>query len=229
MIIGAGMIGSAFAHHYKDSNDILIFASGVSDSTCVDPIKFAREKRLLTDVIAKYKDVKYFIYFSTCSIYDALLTAQPYVIHKKSMEKIVFLHPRGQVIRLPQVAGLHAPPNTLLASIKNKILSDEEVLVWRSAFRNIVDLEDVLSIVDFYIRNNKFPCKDLNIANTHYYSAEQIVVTMGALLNRRVKMTFVDKGSFYRIDASHIEKILNLLGICFDSNYLERVVKRYYL
>ena len=229
MIIGAGMIGSAFDHLYGDSEEFLIFASGVSNSTCVDPLQFTREENLLIDAVNRYINVTYFIYFSTCSVYDISLVAQPYVIHKKSMEDIVLSHPGGQVIRLPQVAGLHAPPNTFLASIKNKIIFEEEVLVWRNAFRNIIDLADVVSILNFYIREKSFPCRKLNIANTLNYSAEQIVRTMGALLNRKVRATLVDKGGGCYIDVGHIEKIIPLLGINFDDKYLERVIKRYYV
>lgn len=229
MIIGNGMIGTAFGPRYEDSLEILIFASGVSDSTCVDTLKFTREKNILIDAVSKLVNVKYFIYFSTCSVYDISLTSQPYVIHKKSMEELVLSHPRGQVIRLPQVAGPNAPPNTLLSNIKKKILFDEEVLIWRNAFRNIVDLEDVLSIVDFYIRENYFPCRKLNIANTQYFTVEEIVRTMASLLNRRVKTSYIDKGNFYRIDVTHIEKIIGLLDVNFDDRYLDRVLKRYYV
>ena len=43
MIIGSGMLAKAFAHHAQEQQ-LLIFASGVSDSTETRPAAFLREE-----------------------------------------------------------------------------------------------------------------------------------------------------------------------------------------
>jgi nucleoside-diphosphate-sugar epimerase len=145
------------------------------------------------------------------------------------MEQIVLSHPGGQVIRLPQVAGPKAPPNTLLASLKRKILIGEEIFIWANAFRNIIDLKDVLTLVSFFINQNSFPCKILNVANIHSYSVDQIVEVMSNLLNKQATITRLDKGIFYNIDVSDIICILDSTSINFNDNYLEKVIQLYYV
>ena len=51
MIIGAGFIAKSFEEYYKTREDIVIFASGVSDSQCSDIMEFYREEKLLSYVI----------------------------------------------------------------------------------------------------------------------------------------------------------------------------------
>ena len=46
-IVGNGMIAKVFNNFKSDSTNCLIFASGVSDSTCKDPNQFIREELLL--------------------------------------------------------------------------------------------------------------------------------------------------------------------------------------
>ncbi|MEJ2498930.1 MAG: hypothetical protein P8Y46_06430 [Sulfurovaceae bacterium] len=50
MIIGNGMLAHEFSD-YKDDNDIIIFASGVSNSGETRESEFEREKELLTKTI----------------------------------------------------------------------------------------------------------------------------------------------------------------------------------
>jgi nucleoside-diphosphate-sugar epimerase len=229
MIIGNGMIGSSFSSLYKNSSGVLIFASGVSDSSCTDSLSFKREMSLLNETISIYKNVDNFIYFSTCSIYDPTLNSQPYVLHKKLMEKIVLSHSRGQVIRLPQVAGPQAPPRTLLASLKQKILVGEDITVWVNASRNIIDVEDVLAIVSFFIKKKSFPSKILNVANIRSYSIDHIIQAMSRLLNIQVSTSRIDKGGIYNIDVTNILNILELAGVEFNDNYLDKVIIKYYV
>ena len=68
MVIGHGMIANVF-RSYHDKEDIVIVASGVSDSTHAGPSAFLREKELLINVLNTNQG-HLFIYFSTCSNYD---------------------------------------------------------------------------------------------------------------------------------------------------------------
>jgi len=69
MVVGNGLLANTFKS-YSDNEDVIIFASGVSNSGCVDPEQFKRESNL----VAKYKtSKKLFVYFSTSSIEDPFL------------------------------------------------------------------------------------------------------------------------------------------------------------
>ena len=45
MVVGNGLIAKAFSHH-ANNPDVIIFASGVSDSACIDYREFNRERML---------------------------------------------------------------------------------------------------------------------------------------------------------------------------------------
>jgi len=86
LIIGNGLIASAFNSNLRNNEDVIIFASGVSNSREVRSDEFFRERKLLVDTLALGK---YIAYFSTCSVDDPELLNTPYVAHKKEMEALV--------------------------------------------------------------------------------------------------------------------------------------------
>lgn len=228
MIIGNGMIASAFHSLYDTSDEVLIFASGVSDSTCTNIHQFIRESELLRDSLEKNHNKRFFIYFSTCSIYDSSLVSQPYVMHKIAMEELSLSHPGGYVVRLPQVAGPQAPVNTLIASLIRKILANEDVIIWSNARRNVIDVQDVVRIVSFFIENKEFPKNIINVANPISYSVDEIVGVMEDLLKTNAIKKYISKGCSYDIDVTEINKITTLIDLNFGCDYLKNVILRYY-
>ena len=88
MVIGSGMMATSFADYVDDN--IVIFASGVSNSKEKNLEAYKREEKLLYSVIQKNLD-KTIVYFSTCSIYDDSVNSSEYVKHKILMEKMPFL------------------------------------------------------------------------------------------------------------------------------------------
>ena len=63
MIIGNGLIANSFLD--SDLNNIIIFASGVSNSKEENLLEFDREKKLLLRIIYENFNKK-IVYFSTC-------------------------------------------------------------------------------------------------------------------------------------------------------------------
>lgn len=78
MIVGNGNIAKVLT----DRDDVLFFASGVSDSSCTDVTQFEREANLLCRMP---KDL-HLVYFSNLGVYR---WDNAYIRHKKSMEKLV--------------------------------------------------------------------------------------------------------------------------------------------
>src|SRR5690606_10434611 len=87
MIVGNGLIASAFqSSPLKDDPNIVVFASGVSNSRETSKDEFLRERQLLLETINQGKLI---LYFSTCSVYDPSQKDAPYITHKLEMEDLV--------------------------------------------------------------------------------------------------------------------------------------------
>ena len=120
-IIGTGLIATAFLIE-ELGKDVILFASGVSNSkeTCL--IEYEREKDLLKSSLSSSNRL---IYFSTCSVTDPNLKNSLYVSHKLSLEKLVLAGKNNIVIRLPQVVGISKNPYTLTNFLAYKIYKEE--------------------------------------------------------------------------------------------------------
>ena len=99
MVIGNGLIASAFKKSYQNDDRYVIFASGVSNSNETNVNSFIREELLIRETLTKNKD-KHFIYFTS------FIYFKKYGLHKIYMEDII----RGSgvdytIFKLPQVIG----------------------------------------------------------------------------------------------------------------------------
>ena len=86
MIVGNGLIANLFKN--DDIENVVFFASGVSNSLETEKSAFLREENLLRKHLTENPE-KIFIYFSTCSIYDSSKNGSLYVNHKLKMERLV--------------------------------------------------------------------------------------------------------------------------------------------
>ncbi len=228
MVIGSGLLATIFNKIYLDASNVCIFASGVSDSTCEDITEFEREKRLLVKTFERNQNVNSFVYFSTCSIEDLDRRSTPYVKHKLEMESIVLKHPQSLVFRLPQVVGFGGNSKTLMNFLYQSIKSGNKFELWKNASRNIIDIDDVVSIVSFYIANVIVRQNVLNIANPINYTMIEIVNSMEKILEKKGIYEVTEKGETYCIDISEISSIIKETDVFFDQNYLQRIIKKYF-
>jgi nucleoside-diphosphate-sugar epimerase len=228
MIIGSGLLANAFSRDYLHHQDVCIYAAGVSNSNCADLREFSRERNCLENALRQtvYSDV--FVYFSTCSVFDRELLNTPYVKHKLAMEAMVGLHPRNLILRLPQLAGKVANPHTLLNFMHARILRGENFNLWCNAKRNIIDVDDLVSIANQLITNKSLRNVALNVANVVNYSILEIVRAMELAVGRDAVYKVVPRGYSYQIDISPIYSVLEKLEIKFDDHYLEKTINKYY-
>jgi nucleoside-diphosphate-sugar epimerase len=228
MIIGSGLLANAFSRDYLHHEDVCIYAAGVSNSNCIDIREFARERERLENALRQttYSDV--FVYFSTCSVFDHELLNTPYVQHKLKMEAMVRSHSRNLILRLPQVAGKIANPHTLLNFIYARILHGESFNLWCNAKRNVIDIDDIVSIANQLIANKSLRNITLSIANVVNYSILEIVKAMELTVGREGIYNVVPRGYEYNIDVSDIYTVLEKLEIKFDNHYLEKTLNKYY-
>ncbi len=227
MVIGNGMIANKFAA-YKNVEDIIIFASGVSNSKDTNKENYEREFQLLKNVIKNSVD-KTLVYFSTCSIRDVDLSSSSYVIHKKKIENFIKENAQSfYLFRISNLAGISNNPYTLLNYFIFNILKEHPLVVWKNAFRNIIGIDDMFSIADYFLSNKKNINTTINVANEKNYSVPYIIKCIEEHLNKKGIYKQVDRGESYTIDTSIIEPALKELKIEFKDDYLSSLLKKYY-
>ncbi|WP_158883188.1 NAD-dependent epimerase/dehydratase family protein [Rhodanobacter sp. L36] len=226
MIIGKGLLACAFGPYLEQRSDIVVFASGVSNSLETRLEEFAREEALLRERLDT--EARRFIYFSSCGITDAAPNLTPYMQHKRAMEALVLSASRGLVLRLPQVVGKTNNPHTLTNFLRDHILSGQHFKVWSSAERNLIDVDDVATIgVQLAIDLSPEPAI-VSIASTHSKLMPEIVEIFERVLGKAANCSYVLKGTPMIIDTAQAESIGKKLGIDLGVGYIERVIQKYY-
>ena len=226
MIIGSGMLARAF-DSYRDHPNIVVLASGVSDSTVTDVAQFEREETLLVNTLDE-QCKKQFVYFSTCSIVDPELSASPYVNHKLKMEGLIQAYSSSYLVfRLPQVVGHGGNKNTLTNRLYTSIRDDERFQLWRNAYRYIIDVDDVSAVASYLIDRDEYVNRIINVASCRF-SIFEIVRALENVTQRSAIYTELDKGASYNIDCYEAHKVARLFNIRFGDTYLHRVIRKYY-
>lgn len=225
MVVGSGLLASAFAE-YTTNEDIVIFASGVSNSKEISREEFDREKLLLNDYLEKYGKNKHFIYFSTCSVYDTYFERSEYSKHKINMEKIIIEKAFSyNIFRLPQVLG-NNNKNQLIGFLYESIKMEKSFQLF-DIERNIIDIKDVFILVDKILKENIFKNHIINIANPKNIKVLDLVNILENIIDKKAKYSIVKKSGEFKIDVKDIESIISDLGI-FEKNYLQNRIKKYY-
>lgn len=224
MIIGNGLIAKTLVE-FKDNPDVVIFASGVSNSQEVNSTVFEREKNLL---LSQDKD-KTIIYFSTCSIFDVTAQQTMYVKHKIAMENLLrYNFPKFKIVRLPTVLGNSNNPHTIFNHILNKINLGEEVTVVRNAWRYLLDVDDLRIIIPLIVKTDG-NCS-MNITYGNVMTILSIVEILSALLNKGVKINLVNGGIPFHINNSKFKQLLldnnsNLYSEEYNINCIKKYLK----
>jgi len=220
------MIANAFSS-FLSIQDVIIFASGVSNSQETTDEAFLREKILLTQSIEKYR-LQTFIYFSTCSIDDPSMGNNRYVCHKIEMEELLKQHHCYYIFRLPQVVGRTNSP-TLINTLSSRIKNKEPFELWSQSSRNIIDVRDVYRIASLLIEKKGSHNFIYNIAAPKSHSILEIVLTMEDILKQQANYTKINRGASYTIDTEILGKILDHNDIIFDNEYMQNILKYYIL
>lgn len=128
VVVGTGDIASVLI----DKEDVIFFASGVSNSQEKEEKEFDREERLLL----KQDWQKKLVYFSTLSIY---YKDTPYTRHKRKMEAMVKnIFPKHCIVRIGNITW-GQNPNTIINYFKRNPNAKVE-----DGYRFLVDKEEFL-------------------------------------------------------------------------------------
>ena len=225
MIIGNGLIANLFREN--DRENVVFFASGVSNSLETEKSAFLREENLLRKHLTE-NPKKIFIYFSTCSIYDSSKNGSLYVNHKLKMERLVEdLAPKYLILRVSNAVGKGGNPNLLMNYLVNAFHQEKEITVHTLATRNLIDADDVKNITLKFINENSFN-KIINVAYLENFSTIQILEILEKHFNKTAKTSLVKSGQSYLISIPEAEAYFAENKLTEKKEYLLRIIKRYY-
>lgn len=226
MIVGNGMIAKKF-EKYAMNNDVVIFASGVSNSLEMRNSEYEREEMLLSETMEKNRD-KILVYFSTCSMYDSHAKNSAYVVNKLKFENMIKSNMnRYLVVRVSQIIG-NARNSTLVNFLVSKIMQGERFEIWKRSTRNLIDVDDVFSAVEYLIDKSGITNEIIHIANHKMISAIELVCLLEKLLDKKASYIELDKGAEYLSIPDDITKYNLPITRKFDDCYLYQVLKKYF-
>jgi hypothetical protein len=132
VIVGNGDIAGVL----PDRDDLLFFASGVSNSQCTDEKQYKRER----DLLLEQPRSAHIVYFSSLSIFYA---NGRYQQHKRDMEAMVKENfPKYCIIRLGNVTW-GDNPNTLI-----NYLADHPNAEIQDVYRHIIEIDEFMYWID---------------------------------------------------------------------------------
>ena len=196
MIIGNGQIASRFRDVRLEPN-LLIFASGVSNSNCTNRKHFTRERQLVKKAIDKYPNRK-FVYFSSCSLSQDRNLDNDYYAHKREIENIIQdFSQRHIILRIPQIFSYPKVHSTLIHFLYFSILRQEEFKLNDGATRYLLDVADIPDVVnDLAVSHNGI----VDVANPHQYSIRDIVSALEAITKMKAIYSTYSKIDRYDVD-----------------------------
>ncbi len=218
------MLAKAFSDLYGEDPDIVIFASGVSNSAETDQRAFAREEALLESLIGR--TTKKIVYFGSCASRSDHESA--YMRHKHRMEALVASTPFGLVLRLPQVVGLTQNPHTLTNFLYDRISTGKRFVLWSRAQRNLLDVDDLVPIASLIIDDTSLRSRKYDIASRISHPMPEVAMMFERVLSLTAHYNSVYRGDALRIEADLAWAIAEDIGIDLGQSYSESVIRKYY-
>jgi hypothetical protein len=136
MIIGNGSIAKVL----KDRDDLVFFASGVSNSSCVDEKEYERELNLLKTIPTD----KHIVYFSNLGIY---YKKDRYTQHKIDTEEYIRYNYKSYTIVRIEVCEWVKTPHTILNFFKTQLSQGIEPII-QNTTRYVLSLDEFLYWVE---------------------------------------------------------------------------------
>lgn len=207
----------------------ILFSSGVSNSGEKDEENFHKEVELVKSTIAKLTSPGSFVYFSSTSIFNPLKKNNPYVLHKLKIENLIKDSSQNYlIIRLPNLVGFSANPNTLTNYLADSIRSGRAINLNQKAFRHLIDTSDLISILNGVKTNFGKNKQTVNIETDRPISAQQIVLCMEEAMQKKAIINpTVENEDMEKID-SHLGGHSTNYIWKLREDYHKRLLKKYY-
>jgi UDP-2-acetamido-2,6-beta-L-arabino-hexul-4-ose reductase len=226
MVIGNGMIAKKF-YEYQSDNKVIIFASGVSNSKETNDDLFLKERLLIEQTIQEISNNTLLVYFSTYSIHDKSLNESKYVKHKLNIEEIIKINSKNYLIlRISNIVGKTQNPHTITNYLYNNIIHKKRFNVWINAYRNLIDIDDILIVSRYLIEYKKFHNNTYNIINDKNYTVIEIIKILEIITNKKAEYNLVQKGANFDVQVEN--EIYKNINLYFSDSYLESLLRKYY-
>jgi len=217
------MIARSFLQSRLDP-DVLIFASGVSNSGEVRGSEFSREEALLRSVVEENPGSE-IVYFSSTSVLFAQCNA--YSQHKKNMEDLLASSAeRFYIFRLPQVVGM-VLNNTLVSYLARSCMERHCLDVYTDAVRNLIDIEDVVRIVGVLVNQRLGIGSAQTLASGCNVRVPDLVSEVRRLVSVPCGFNFVPKGDDQTVSIDFLREHLDDGDPILQSSYWNDVLRKY--
>lgn len=224
MVIGNGLIGKGMSL-FTYENDILIFASGVSNSKETRSSEYTREFDLLKSFIGTDKKL---VYFSTCSVlYDCIDPTQ-YIQHKKFMEDFISCNFKDYLIfRLPNVVGTSTNEHTSFNFFRKMILDNLEIKVEEKTTRYFIDIEDVVESLTPIILSKSQNSKTFNVCFNTKIGVIDFINIMAKELEKDPRIILLNQGCSLNIDNKNFLELVDEKFRSIGPDYNYKIIKKY--
>ncbi|PJC61720.1 MAG: hypothetical protein CO022_08320 [Flavobacteriales bacterium CG_4_9_14_0_2_um_filter_32_27] len=225
MLIGKGLIASTFKH-YSDNSEVIVFASGVSNSGESNAAEYEREFKLLQQFVSSNSKL---IYFSTCSVIDDSLKESSYIRHKLNVEKYISENFYSFIIfRLPIVVGKNTNPFTLTNFLFNKIKNNEKFTLFDKAHRYLIDIDDLGLILSSMINVGKFDNQILDVCFNNKTSILELIAIFEKIINKKALYIIKESGSSYTPNNTVFMNYLEDINFQIQPIYNNNLIEKYY-
>lgn len=226
MIVGSGLIARIFKNEFEDDADVIVFASGVSNSGETAREAYQRE----LDLLKSFENTKAkLIYFSTVSVFDPTLQNTLYIKHKLEIEKYISSRLKNYIIfRLPIVVGRSKNPNTLINFLFDRIQKQEKFFLHQNARRYILNAEDVGKLVSPLIHDPNINRQTLNIHFDKAISVFELVRMLEEIAGQEAIFETKNEGSYYTTDNNFFLSYLKENDLIPSENYVFEALKMHY-
>lgn len=221
MIIGNGLIATSLKN--IDSDEMLFFASGVSNSLETRSSEFEREFTLLRNALENNLNSK-FIYFSTLSINDQSKQDSHYVLHKKEIENYIQKKSDNYLIlRIGNIVGRGGNPNTLFNYLKTQISNNNKFALHTKARRLLIDIDDIAQFLN--VSCSQIKNETINFAYPYYYDLSEIINAIQLKMDKKANYDEVNQGDFYKVTFE--ENITAFFSKTSAEDYIKILTEKY--
>lgn len=225
MVVGTGLLGVGLSK--IDNEAFVFFASGVSDSKTSDENEFKREICLLHKVLEENIE-KCFVYFSTISIADESVSTNKYVMHKIEVEKYIERNAKKfLIIRTGNIVGGNGNTKTVFSFLVNNIINAIPFTLWEESYRNFLDIEDFVEMVNCVCYQLKIKNQIICLVNPNNIKITDLVSIIEDKFERKGVYVIEKKGSLFFVDKSLSNEIFSFLELP-DQQYELKLIEKYF-
>lgn len=230
-IIGKGFIAKNLIKINRSiiKSGYIIYAAGISNSQIRSKNQLNREINVFRKFLKTYSCQK-IIYISTADVTNNLKNKSKYVKNKITIEKIVIKNFKDYlIIRIPQIIGKSNNKKTLVNFFYNMIKSNKKIKLFEGVFRNILDIDDVVKMIEVIVLNKKVKKKIITLSNKYSLKPIQIIQFLETKLGKKANyQLFKTKKQKWQLCFNQNLKYFKDAKIKFNRNYLARAINKYY-